>query len=387
MGYPIYNASVIDPNDPSLLSTDPTDDTTYDPTTDLLPDPSVALKRRQALNDKRRALAERLVGRAGEIDGSSPQGPLRVTSVGSPVAGYIDSFVGQRQLDELDKKEEEQQSRFNKDDSAYRRQQIKLAMDEEERKQINAEKLAHIRSDWHDTPREFAPIRVEDDQGNVKLFSPTGELLKDLGKVGKTAREPRPLQPQSIVVQTVDANGQPVTSIVPKTIGSSYPRIPTTPSVPAHVSEAVAKNAASISNIDAALSAVDKNPNAVGYKGFIPDEALQRIDPEGVDARALISNIGSLKIHDRSGAAVTAAETPRLKPFIPSAKDNAETVKKKLNGLKAEAQRMDDEYRAAFPGTRPAASGSGSGKTIVKTGTLNGRKVVKYSDGTVGYAD
>lgn len=34
-------------------------------------------------------------------------------------------------------------------------------------------------------------------------------------------------------------------------------------------------------------------------------------------------------IHDRSGAAVTAAEFPRL-AFIPSPTDDAETVQKKL---------------------------------------------------------
>ena len=32
-------------------------------------------------------------------------------------------------------------------------------------------------------------------------------------------------------------------------------------------------------------------------------------------------------IHSRSGAAVTAAEFPRLAPFIPSEKDDADTVK------------------------------------------------------------
>jgi hypothetical protein len=35
-------------------------------------------------------------------------------------------------------------------------------------------------------------------------------------------------------------------------------------------------------------------------------------------------------IHDRSGAAVTAAEFPRLAPFIPTEKDDPPTVKKKL---------------------------------------------------------
>jgi hypothetical protein len=70
--------------------------------------------------------------------------------------------------------------------------------------------------------------------------------------------------------------------------------------------------------------------SATGMKGFLPDAILQRIDPSGVDTRAAISDLGSLVIHDRSGAAVTAAEFPRLRPFIPTHTDDPATVEKKL---------------------------------------------------------
>jgi hypothetical protein len=72
------------------------------------------------------------------------------------------------------------------------------------------------------------------------------------------------------------------------------------------------------------------DPDATGWKGFLPNTLLNRADPEGVETRAAIADLGSLMIHDRSGAAVTAAEFPRLAPFIPRATDDAETVKKKL---------------------------------------------------------
>ena len=81
------------------------------------------------------------------------------------------------------------------------------------------------------------------------------------------------------------------------------------------------------------------DPNATGWKGYVPNVILNRVDPKGVDARAAIADLGSLVIHDRSGAAVTAAEFPRLRPFIPAATDDAETVKKKLS-------RFASEYRA-----------------------------------------
>jgi hypothetical protein len=73
------------------------------------------------------------------------------------------------------------------------------------------------------------------------------------------------------------------------------------------------------------------DPNATGAKGYLPNQLLNRLDAEGVDTRAAIADLGSMVIHDRSGAAVTASEFPRLAPFIPTEKDDAATVKKKLN--------------------------------------------------------
>jgi hypothetical protein len=48
----------------------------------------------------------------------------------------------------------------------------------------------------------------------------------------------------------------------------------------------------------------------------------------------LLANLASLEIRDRSGAAVTAAEFPRLKPFIPEVQDDYETVVYKLEQMK-----------------------------------------------------
>lgn len=75
---------------------------------------------------------------------------------------------------------------------------------------------------------------------------------------------------------------------------------------------------------------VSGDPNATGWKGLMPNMLLNRLDPAGVDTRAMIADLGSLVIHDRSGAALTAAEFPRLAPFIPTAYDDPATVRKKL---------------------------------------------------------
>ena len=104
--------------------------------------------------------------------------------------------------------------------------------------------------------------------------------------------------------------------------------------VPVHAQKAITGAASSLGQLNAAIAALEANPDAVGWKGLTPDFALNRADPEGTVARAKLSNIGSLKIHERSGAAVTAAETPRLKPFIPSISDDYETALKKLKDLR-----------------------------------------------------
>jgi hypothetical protein len=78
------------------------------------------------------------------------------------------------------------------------------------------------------------------------------------------------------------------------------------------------------------IGAANGDTAATGLKGYLPNQLLNRIDPAGVDTRAAIADLGSLVIHDRSGAAVTAAEFPRLAPFIPTEKDEPETAKKKL---------------------------------------------------------
>jgi hypothetical protein len=90
---------------------------------------------------------------------------------------------------------------------------------------------------------------------------------------------------------------------------------------------------------------------------------MQRTDPKGVSVRASVANIGSKVIHDRSGAAVTAAETPRLKPFIPSATDRADAAITKLQGLRQQVLNDTTGIELAYgedSGYRPIVGGSGA---------------------------
>lgn len=132
--------------------------------------------------------------------------------------------------------------------------------------------------------------------------------------------------------------GTPVTSADGQPLGKPLKAIPAT------VNAAIIQNSQSTGQIDRALKllggadtdGMKGDKAATGWKGYLPNGVLNRVDPQGVDARALVSDIGSLKIHDRSGAAVTISESPRLMPFIPLSTDDAVTVKKKLNKLRVE---------------------------------------------------
>ncbi len=109
-------------------------------------------------------------------------------------------------------------------------------------------------------------------------------------------------------------------------------------------------NNQSIRNIDRAWTALTGSPKSIGTVGYLPDAINQRRDPKGVDARAAIANIGSLLIHDRSGAAVTIAETPRLVPFIPQVTDTEATAKKKLKQLRAALTETQDDFDSVYAG-------------------------------------
>lgn len=104
--------------------------------------------------------------------------------------------------------------------------------------------------------------------------------------------------------------------------------------IPTQINQAIIKNVQTLKQLDDTIALLGKNPDATGYKGYLPNVVLSRVDPEGVDVRAGIADIGSLVLHERSGAAVTAAESPRLLPFIPLATDENATAVKKLKRMR-----------------------------------------------------
>ena len=129
------------------------------------------------------------------------------------------------------------------------------------------------------------------------------------------------------------------------------------PKPPAGVVTSYVDTNSAISHLDRTIAAVEKNPKAFGItNAVVPDLVLQRTDPKGVGARALVSDVGSLVIHDRTGATMAAKEAVRLNPFIPSSADDPKAIITKLKGMRQRLQE-DQKYRLEmFPGLAPNAA-------------------------------
>lgn len=145
--------------------------------------------------------------------------------------------------------------------------------------------------------------------------------------------------------------------------------------MPASAVRSLMENQQNLRKAESALSLLqEKTPGgdaaATGWKGMLAgtevgDQMLQRVDPKGVNTRAAISDLGSMIIHDRSGAAVTAAEYPRLRPFIPKVTDDKPTAEKKLKRFVTEYRHIQQEsvdfftesgYKVPVNSLRPPAT-------------------------------
>lgn len=152
--------------------------------------------------------------------------------------------------------------------------------------------------------------------------------------------------------------------------------------IPAAASTGIIANRTSLSQIDRAIATVQKNIDdvkagldepAFGPWNYMGDAVRQRTNRTGVGARAQVADIGSLKIHDRSGAAVTAAEQPRLQPFIPIATDDADVILSKLQNLKANLEGQVEETESFYSpesGYRPIQGSGGSSGGGPRVGTV-----------------
>lgn len=171
--------------------------------------------------------------------------------------------------------------------------------------------------------RDLRLQMAEGQQENARLIASMGQ-----GGGGSTAKAPSGYR------TVIDENGEQRFEFVPGGPADPSNKKDDLRSIPTAAVASLTGNFGTLSRIDESLTEIEKAPYATNFlKGAINDVApnmINRFDPDGANARAALGDLGSTIIHDRSGAAVTASEYPRLRPFIPTAYDDAATVKMKL---------------------------------------------------------
>ena len=178
-------------------------------------------------------------------------------------------------------------------------------------------------------------------------------------------------------VAGVDKSGNPVFFQPGKDGGP--PKImsdvaPPAKEMPSAMAEKFAQNSVTLQKIDKAIALAESNPSAFGLKNVAPDLLIQRLDPDGVETRAYVADIGGQKIHDRSGGAVTVSEAGRLKPYIPMATDPPEVAKTKLKMFRREYASMQQalasgaSIKAAASGLVPKQPSANDGWSITPKG-------------------
>jgi hypothetical protein len=105
--------------------------------------------------------------------------------------------------------------------------------------------------------------------------------------------------------------------------------------IPPAAANGILGNVSALRKVDAAMAALKGRPSSVGVgTGALGSTFTNLNDPGGTATRAAIAEISATKIHDLSGAAVSAAEFPRLAPFVPLVSDPPDVAAQKLEKFK-----------------------------------------------------
>lgn len=189
-------------------------------------------------------------------------------------------------------------------------------------------------SDEFRVPKPVAPKRVYDPNRGVMIDEDAGRVIPLAGLPPKPEAAITPYQEALLKIArdrlALDANRQKDRAAPPS------------------VQTKLAGNKTVLNQIDAALAMAQDKSNvgaqqATGWKGYLPDAWLQRIDKGGNDFRAILADLGSRTIHERTGAAMGAKEWARLKGFVPTETDSHEQVITKLTRMR---QALADETLA-----------------------------------------
>lgn len=189
----------------------------------------------------------------------------------------------------------------------------------------------------------------------------------------RTMREPQPAPATETAPNPAGAAPAPATAQTPPAnpeVRIIQPKAPKP--IPEGIQKGMAENVTALRKIEDALAAIAKAPDATGagvgaINAVTPNAVTNFLFPGGVNARALIADIGSLKIHDRSGAAVSVSEFPRLAPFIPAVSDSPAVIKDKLDNFRREYINALNDANSEYGADRGYSANTTVAETL-KTG-------------------
>lgn len=187
-------------------------------------------------------------------------------------------------------------------------------------------------SDEFRVPKPSAPRRIYDAARGVMIDEDAGKVIP---------LEGLPAKPDAALQETIRHNRAMEELTRDRNTRGDQRR-----AIPPAVQTKLAGNKTVINQIDAALHMAQNDPDArtaTGWKGYLPDAILQRMDKGGNDFRAILADLGSRTIHERTGAAMGAKEWARLRGFVPTETDNPSQAITKLIRMR---QALADETLA-----------------------------------------
>lgn len=107
--------------------------------------------------------------------------------------------------------------------------------------------------------------------------------------------------------------------------------------------------------IDTALGVVANNPKAYGFwKGVAPNDVTNRADAEGVKARAVIDSVTAEYRKYLTGAQMSDKERKDYEKFLPNPRDNADIIRRKLQGMQMVIQAREGLFDYVADDTTPS---------------------------------
>lgn len=199
--------------------------------------------------------------------------------------------------------------------------------------------------------------------------APLGAAASESAAADWLSRPPRVQEPL-VVVETPDGP-----RYIPRSqaAGSTPGRAPTASSgrVAVKVQQDLKDITYGLDGIERAIGLVNDNPKAFGLKNILGPTIVDRLDPEGIQARTAVENIVSAIRHSLYGAALTRPEIQRALTNLPDVKNDPEGAIVRLRELAVKLQQERSAIEKSLGETNTMSAGGGADDDPPPAGGVN----------------